>query len=85
MKLKIKQKQNISLIKEIFENLVLRIPKVKQIKDNLVKPEPEKIVSLNFRVSSDFKRDFKIASATVNMTQSDLLQKIFRHWEKTKG
>jgi hypothetical protein len=60
-------------------------PTREQIKDNLVKPEPEEIVSLNFRVSSDFKRDFKIASATVNITQSDLLQKIFRHWEKTKG
>jgi len=60
-------------------------PEREQTKDNLVKPEPTEIVALNFRVPASFKKDFKIAAATINLTQSDLLQKIFRQWEKTKG
>ena len=38
-------------------------PTREQIKDNLVKPEPEKIVSLKFRVSSDFNRSFALSDS----------------------
>jgi hypothetical protein len=49
---------------------------------NLEKPDPANIVALNFRVPSEFKRDFKIASATYGITQSELLQQAFRMWQE---
>ncbi len=60
-------------------------PERTETKANLVKPEPGEIVALNFRVPAEFKRDFKIASATVGITQSELLQQAFRLWEEKHG
>lgn len=60
-------------------------PKRTETKENLIKPEPGKVVALNFRVSSSFKRDFKIASATFGITQSELLQQAFRLWTEKHG
>lgn len=60
-------------------------PERTETKINLVKPEPGEIVALNFRVPAEFKRDFKIASATVGITQSELLQQAFRMWEEKHG
>ena len=57
-------------------------PKRVEAKINLVKPEPGEIVALNFRVPAEFKRDFKIASATLGITQSKLLQQAFTIWHK---
>jgi hypothetical protein len=59
-------------------------PSKNSIKNNIDKPEPSTIVALNFRVSADFKKDFKIAAATAGITQSELLQKTFRFWEESK-
>ena len=56
-------------------------PERMETKVNLAKLEPGEIVALNFRVPADFKRDFKIASATIGITQSELLQRAFRFWE----
>jgi hypothetical protein len=44
------------------------------------KTEKKKMVALNFRVPTDFKRDFKIAAAMHGITQSDLLQQAFEEW-----
>lgn len=52
---------------------------------NLSKPQPEKIVALNFRVPAEFKKEFKIASATNGITQSELLQQAFDEWKKRHG
>jgi hypothetical protein len=52
---------------------------------NLVKPEPAETVALNFRVSAEFKRDFKIAAATQGITQSELLQQAFAEWRQRHG
>jgi hypothetical protein len=43
------------------------------------------VVALNFRVSPDFKKDFKIAAATHGVTQSDLLQQAFGEWRQRHG
>lgn len=42
--------------------------------------EKKKMVALNFRVSADFKKDFKVAAASHGITQSDLLQQAFVEW-----
>lgn len=60
-------------------------PKSNQTRSNLTKPEPAKLVDLNFKVSAEFKKDFKIAAATQGITQKDLLQEVFEHWTQTKG
>jgi hypothetical protein len=52
---------------------------------NLSKPQPAKIVALNFRVPAEFKKEFKIASATNGITQSELLQQAFEEWKKRHG
>ena len=43
------------------------------------------MVALNFRVSPDFKKAFKIAAATHGVTQSDLLQQAFDEWLRRHG
>jgi len=52
---------------------------------NLSKPEPAGTVALNFRVSAEFKKDFKIAAATHGVTQSDLLHQAFVAWRQRHG
>ncbi len=44
-----------------------------------------RVVALNFRVSPDFKKAFKIAAATHGVTQSDLLQQAFDEWQQRRG
>jgi hypothetical protein len=56
-----------------------------EIRDNLSKPEPSEIVALNFRVPAEFKKDFKIAAATYGITQSELLQQLFKEWRQRYG
>ena len=60
-------------------------PKSNEARSNLVKPEPAKLVDLNFKVSAEFKKNFKIAAATQGISQKDLLQEIFKHWSERKG
>jgi hypothetical protein len=52
---------------------------------NLQKPEPGRVVALNFRVPAEFKRDFKIAAATRGITQSELLIQAFKLWSVRSG
>lgn len=42
-------------------------------------------VALNFRVPQTFKRDFKVAAAQHDMTQSQLLREAFALWLKHNG
>jgi hypothetical protein len=49
------------------------------------KSESNRVVTLNFRVSGDFKKAFKIAAATHGVTQSDLLQQAFDEWRQRRG
>jgi len=60
-------------------------PQKSETKTNLAKPEPSEIVALNFRVPAEFKRDYKIAAATLGITQSELLQQTFRFWQQKNG
>ena len=62
-----------------------RPPERMETKANLTKLEPGAVVALNFRVPAEFKRDFKIASATIGITQSELLQRAFRFWEGSRS
>lgn len=57
-------------------------PKNNETRSNLVKPEPAKTVDLNFKVSAEFKKNFKIAAATQGISQKDLLQEIFEYWSE---
>ena len=50
-----------------------------------VKPGSNRVVALNFRVSPDFKKAFKIAAAMHDVTQSDLLQQAFDEWRQRHG
>lgn len=50
-----------------------------------LKLESDRVVALNFRVSVDFKKAFKIAAATHGVTQSDLLQQAFNEWTQRHG
>ena len=49
------------------------------------KPGSNRVVALNFRVSPDFKKAFKIAAATHGVTQSDMLQQAFNEWRQRHG
>ncbi|PZD70408.1 hypothetical protein C1752_13134 [Acaryochloris thomasi RCC1774] len=60
-------------------------PTATDTRSNLGKPEPGKIIDMNFKVPAEFKRDFKIAAATHGMTQKDLLMEIFHEWSQKKG
>jgi hypothetical protein len=50
-----------------------------------LKPGSNRMVVLNFRVSTAFKKAFKIAAATHGVTQSDLLQQVFDEWTQRQG
>jgi hypothetical protein len=39
-------------------------------------------IAINFRVPLEFKRNFKIAAATHEITQSELLLQIFEEWQQ---
>jgi hypothetical protein len=60
-------------------------PKSSETRSNLMKPEPAKLVDLNFKVSAEFRKDFKIAAATHGIKQVELLQEIFEYWSQAKG
>lgn len=57
-------------------------PKIEEIRTNLEKPGPEEAANLNFKVTAEFKRDFKIAAATRGVKQVELLQEVFRFWSE---
>lgn len=57
-------------------------PASDETKSNLEKPEPGELVDLNFKVSKEFRKDFKIAAATRGVKQIELLQEIFRFWSE---
>jgi hypothetical protein len=60
-------------------------PRSSETRSNLMKPEPAKLVDLNFKVSAEFRKDFKIAAATHGIKQVELLQEIFEYWSQAKG
>ena len=53
--------------------------------DNVHKPELARMVALNFRVPAEFKKNFKIAAATYEVKQSELLQQAFTEWMQRHG
>lgn len=60
-------------------------PSREKTKKNLSNPEPGQTVALNFKVSADFKKDFKVAAAIHGITQSELLKQAFRIWDSGKS
>lgn len=56
-----------------------------QTRNNLSKPSPGDNTALNFRVPSEFKKDFKIAAASQGITQSELLRQAFMQWKERHG
>lgn len=60
-------------------------PQSSETRSNLTKPEPAKLVDLNFKVPAEFRKDFKIAAATHGIKQVELLHEIFESWSQSKG
>ena len=60
-------------------------PRREETRGNLSKPEPGKTVALNFRVPAEIKKNFKIATATHGITQSELLMRAFTEWQERNG
>jgi hypothetical protein len=52
---------------------------------NLIKPQPAQTAGLNFKVSAELKRDFKIEAAMHGLNQVELLQEMFALWKQSKG
>ncbi len=48
-------------------------PAKNKTRSNLTKPETAKLVDLNFKVPAEFRKDFKIAAATQELKQIELL------------
>jgi hypothetical protein len=44
-----------------------------------------RVEPLNFRVEKEFKWEFKKTSFEMQMTQSELLEHIFKFWKENKG
>jgi hypothetical protein len=44
--------------------------------------DDEEKVLINFRIPVSFRKEFRIAAAQLDMTQSDLLQLIFEEWKQ---
>jgi hypothetical protein len=60
-------------------------PGREETRGNIQKPELSSAVALNFRVSAEFKRNFKIAAATFGLKQSELLRQAFDLWSQRHG
>jgi hypothetical protein len=61
------------------------VPASREMPARGAKPGSNRVVALNFRVSPDFKKAFKIAAAMHDVTQSDLLQQAFDEWRQRHG
>lgn len=51
-------------------------------KDKSAQSQSSEIAALNFKVSLEFKKRFKIAAVTYGITQSELLLQAFDEWQK---
>ncbi len=60
-------------------------PGREETRGNIQKPELGSMAALNFRVSAEFKKDFKIAAATFGLKQSELLRQAFELWSQRHG
>ncbi|MCH2216882.1 MAG: hypothetical protein MK076_02195 [Flavobacteriales bacterium] len=60
-------------------------PKKVEAKSNLTKPEPEEYVNMSFKMTAEFKRNFKIAAAVQGISQSELLRQTFAVWQRENG
>jgi hypothetical protein len=60
-------------------------PRKAETRGNDSKPEPARIVPLNFRVTAEIKRDIKIAAAVHGISQSSLLIQMFEEWQQKHG
>jgi len=53
--------------------------------DNLERPDPGEMQNLNFKVTADFKRDFRIYAATHNLSLVKVLYKAFEVLRAQQG
>ena len=51
---------------------------------NLDKPEPEDLVTLNFKVPAAFRREFKITAAELDIDMVDLFVRSFAAFKREK-
>lgn len=51
-------------------------------KGNLTKPGAGDLANLNFKVPVEFKREFKVAAASLDLSQVDFLKQIFEYWSR---
>lgn len=60
-------------------------PGREETRGNIQKPALGSVTGLNFRVTAEFKKNFKIAAATFGITQSELLYQAFELWSQRHG
>lgn len=60
-------------------------PAETEVRDNLKKPDPIQNVGLNFLVSTEFKREFKMMAADLGLKQVELLKRCFEAYKEQLG
>ncbi len=60
-------------------------PSAEQTVANLEKPEPNMIDNLNFKVTPEFKRAFRIYAVTRGITSKELLERCFEFYQEHHG
>lgn len=53
--------------------------------DNLAKPEPDQLVPMNFKVPSEFRKQYRILAGTHDVSMTDILKESFELYRRQKG
>jgi len=60
-------------------------PQLEETPHNLEKPPPLATETLNFKVTAEFKREYKVYAASRSMTMIDLLEQSYRIYQERHG
>jgi len=62
------------------QRFMTSVPTLDTAPDNLSRPSETTLQDLNFKVSPDFHRAFKVAATTRGMTMKELLEACYSHY-----
>lgn len=57
-------------------------PKENLASQNLTKSDPQDLITMNFKVPSDFRREYKQLALDLNMSMVDILRKSFEKYKE---
>jgi hypothetical protein len=60
-------------------------PSLEETPQNLEKTPPQDTETLNFKVASEFKREYKVYAASRGMTMIDLLEQSYQIYKERHG